>query len=40
VSHHARRDLWTASAVQFAEEQVDGVLETLESELAGFLEAM
>ena len=39
VAHHARRDLWTREAVDYAEEHVEAVLATLRSELAAFLEA-
>jgi hypothetical protein len=40
VAHHARRDLWTQEATQWAEGHVDEVLETLQAELARFLEAL
>ena len=39
VAHHARRDLWTQEATVWAEGHVDEVLETLQAELARFLEA-
>jgi hypothetical protein len=39
VAHHARRDLWTQEAAAWAEGHVDEVLETLQVELARFLEA-
>jgi hypothetical protein len=37
VLHHARRDLWTAEAVDYADSRVDGVLERVRSELERFL---
>ena len=40
VAHHARRDLWTMEAVDYAEEHVESVLATLQGELAAFLEAV
>ena len=40
VAHHARRDLWTAAAVEWAETNVGAVLHALEEELARFLETV
>jgi hypothetical protein len=40
VAHHARRDLWTREAVEWAEGHVETVLATLWSELAAFVEAV
>jgi hypothetical protein len=37
VLHHARRDLWTKEAVDFADSRVDGVMERVRSELERFL---
>jgi hypothetical protein len=39
VAHHARRDLWTQEATDWAEGHVGYVLQALEEELARFLEA-
>ena len=39
VAHHARRDLWKGEVVQWAEGHVHAMLETLQSELARFIEA-
>ena len=40
VAHHARRDLWTMEAVDYAEEHVEAVLATLRSELHAFVETV
>jgi hypothetical protein len=40
VAHHARRDLWTREAVEWAEGHVETVLATLWSELAAFVETV
>ncbi len=37
VLHNARRDLWTAEEVEYADLRVDGVLERVRSELETFL---
>ena len=38
VAHHARRDLWSQEAVEWGDEHVAQVLETVKEELALFLE--
>jgi hypothetical protein len=38
VAHHARRDLWSQQAVDWAEVHVDEVLKRLKEELAAFVE--
>jgi hypothetical protein len=40
VAHHARRDLWTQQAVDWAEEHIEAVLATLRSELHAFVETV
>jgi hypothetical protein len=37
VLHHSRQDLWTTEAVEWADGQVDAVLERVHTELKAFL---
>jgi hypothetical protein len=40
VLHHARRDLWTAEAVAYADSRVDGVLERVRVEVERFINSL
>ena len=40
VLHHSRRDLWTTEAVEWADGQVDAVLERVRGELEAFLSSL
>jgi hypothetical protein len=40
VLHHARRDLWTAEAVAYADSRVDGVLERVRVEVERFMNSL
>jgi hypothetical protein len=38
VAHHARRDLWTSVAIEWADERADAVVQRVGGELQRFLE--